>query len=235
MQLLFYYCGKHLACTWLDFLAQPRARCTCTAPPSECISLSKIAKCNLSAKKEWRKSQWIERHSRHDFRNLVVMFLNLTQHLVEKVMLQNIKTTTTTTAGNCLRPTTTTLLRNSKTYTKKEKTQCTELFTASLVAAAEEWGTYVEAADLMIIKCKLPNELGARTTIHNVNLCLFCTTILPFPQRSSSRQHTDISLLYNEEKKRSKEQRWSLSGPGKLRRPNRFSSREEPVKPSWSV
>lgn len=136
---------------------------------------------------------------------------------------------------NCLRPITTTLLRNSKTYTKKEKTQCTELFTASLVAAAEEWGTYVEAADLMIIKCKLPNELGARTTIHNVNLCLFCTTILPFPQRSSSRQHTDISLLYNEEKKRSKEQRWSLSGPGKLRRPNRFSSREEPVKPSWSV
>jgi hypothetical protein len=104
-----------------------------------------------------------------------------------------------------------------------------------LVAAAEEWGTYVEAADLMIIKCKLPNELGARTTIHNVNLCLFCTTILPFPQRSSSRQHTDISLLYNEEKKRSKEQRWSLSGPRKLRRPNRFSSREEPVKPSWSV
>lgn len=172
MQLFFYYCGKHLACTWLDFLAQPRARCTCAAPPSECISLSKIAKCNLSVKKEWRESQWIERHSRHDFRNLVVMFLNLTQHLVEKVMLQNIKTTTTT-AGNCLRPTTTTLLRNSKTYTKKKKAQCTELFTASLVAAAEEWGTYVEAADLMIIKCKLPNELGARTTIHNVNLCLF--------------------------------------------------------------
>jgi hypothetical protein len=49
------------------------------------------------------------------------MFLNLTQHLVEKVMLQNIKTTTTTTAGNCLRPPTTTLLRNSKTYTKKKK------------------------------------------------------------------------------------------------------------------
>jgi hypothetical protein len=28
-------------------------------------------------------------------------------------------------------------------------------------------------------------------------LCLFCTTILPFTQRSSSKQHTDISLLYN--------------------------------------
>jgi hypothetical protein len=72
-----------------------------------------------------------------------------------------------------------------------------------LVGAAEEWGTYVEAADLMVIKCKLPNELGARTTIHNVNLCLFCTTILPFPQRSSSKQHTDISLLYNFKKKKS--------------------------------
>jgi hypothetical protein len=97
MQLFFYYCGKHLAYTWLDFLAQPRARCTYAGPPSECISLSKTAKCNLSVKKEWRESQWIERHSRHDFRNLVVMFLNLTQHLVEKVMLQNITITTTTT------------------------------------------------------------------------------------------------------------------------------------------
>ncbi len=130
--------------------------------------------------------------------------------------------------NNRLRPTTTTLLRNSKTYTKK-KAQCTELFTASLVAAAEESGTYVEAADLVIIKCKLPNELGARTTIHNVNPCLFCTTILPFPQRSSSKPaYRYIFALQLKKKNTVLEQRWSLSGPSKLRRPNIFLFQRRP-------
>jgi hypothetical protein len=117
--------------------------------------------------------------------------LNLTKHLVEKVMLQNITTTTTTTTA-----TTVWDQQQQRFYATQrpiqKKAQCTELFTASLVAAGEEWGIYVEAADLVFIKCKLPNELGARTTIHNVIPCLFCTTILPFPQRSSSKQHTYI-------------------------------------------
>jgi hypothetical protein len=49
------------------------------------------------------------------------MFLNLTQHLVEKVMLQKkiINNNNNNNGDNCLRPTRTTLLRNSKTYTKK--------------------------------------------------------------------------------------------------------------------